>query len=115
MKFNLKRPCTNCPFRKDRPMQRGWLGYDRAKEIAQGVLQENWDFRCHKTLHKPRNQQSMCAGALQMLHNATRKESPFGNQIVQIAERMGHYDPSKQDTSIPVFATIEEMAEFHRN
>lgn len=39
MKFNIKRPCTNCPFRKDRPMQRGWLGYDRAKEIAQGVLQ----------------------------------------------------------------------------
>lgn len=50
-----------------------------------------------------------------MLHNATREESPFVNQVVQIAERLGYYDPSQQKTNIPVFATIEEMAEFHRN
>lgn len=114
MNFKLKRPCANCPFRADKPEQKGWLGYERAKKIAHSVLCEDMTFTCHKTLHKPKRAQSMCAGALSMLHHASKKESPFGNARVQIAERLGLYDPAAQDHSTPVFKTAEEMAEFHR-
>lgn len=113
MNFKLKRPCSNCPFRTDRPKQRGWLGYERAKEIANYVLRDNKTFTCHKTLDKPENQQRMCAGALSMLHNASREESPHGNAMVQIAERLGLYDPVTQNHDTPVFSSAEEMAIFH--
>lgn len=114
MEFNLKKPCGDCPFRADKPIQKGWLGRERAIEIATNVLQKDNTFTCHKTLHKPQDKQSMCAGALQMLHNATKQDSPWGNSTIQIAERLGLYDPNQQDfESVPVSQTIEQMADFH--
>ncbi len=53
--YNLphcKRPCANCPFRKDAPA--GWLGADRMREILAAPL-----FTCHKTNAPNRLQ---CAG-----------------------------------------------------
>lgn len=113
--FRLKRPCADCPFRADRPQQKGWLGYQRAKEISTHVLQENGVFPCHKTLYRGKKHEAMCAGALSMLHHATAQDSPFGNGAVQIAERLGWYDPATQNHDTPVFADIEQMARFHAN
>lgn len=113
MDFKLKRPCENCPFRRDRPAQKGWLGEERAREIADYVLTGNKTFICHKTLHTGR--ESMCAGALSMLKQADKEASPFGNQMIQVAERLGLYDPNETDTSVPVFKTSAEMAKFHKN
>lgn len=115
--FRLKRPCADCPFRADRPRQKGWLGYRRAREISTHVLQDNGVFQCHKTLYqgKGKKQEAMCAGALSMLHNATVQDSPFGNAPVQIAQRLGWYDPATQNHDTPVFADIESMAQFHAN
>jgi hypothetical protein len=39
----MKKPCNNCPFRKD--SKQGWLGLKRIKEI---LKQDT--FVCHKTL-----------------------------------------------------------------
>jgi len=46
---NMKRPCGNCPFRKD--TLKGWLGKGRMTEI----LDSN-TFTCHKKIDK------QCAG-----------------------------------------------------
>ncbi|GAB4042646.1 DUF6283 family protein [Spirosoma litoris] len=43
----MKKPCNNCPFRKD--SLEGWLGEYRARQIAQSATSDN-NFYCHKTL-----------------------------------------------------------------
>ena len=47
--FGLKRPCSNCPFRKDLEKNRGWLGEARAAGIAKDSFFYLYDFPCHKT------------------------------------------------------------------
>lgn len=42
----MKEPCSNCPFRSDRPF-RG-LNRDRAEEIVK-TLHADGGFHCHKT------------------------------------------------------------------
>lgn len=82
MKFDLKSPCSNCPFRKD--TLKGWLSSPRAKEIWDSVAFQDGLFPCHKTTQTietddeseniaTENSQH-CAGALILLEkeNATR-------------------------------------------
>ncbi|RJF74994.1 hypothetical protein D3875_03070 [Deinococcus cavernae] len=47
--FALKRPCKDCPFRRD---VRGYLGRDRIESIIEGH-QEGVPFFCHKTSSIP--------------------------------------------------------------
>ena len=39
--FKLKAPCKDCPFRKDKPHQKGWLGSGRAKEIYENIAEQD--------------------------------------------------------------------------
>lgn len=57
-----KKPCSNCPFRKD--SLKGWLGKSRAQEIA-----DSDSFVCHKTVNysdleseRDLNNRKQCAG-----------------------------------------------------
>lgn len=114
--FRLKQPCSNCPFRKDENT-RGWLGRERAHEIANGVLKEDWGFHCHKTTgiygNESKHGKQICAGSIQMLHFASKEESPFGNVFIQLGERTGAYDPNEQKWVADIFQTAEEMADWH--
>lgn len=60
---NVKKPCKNCPFRKD--SQKGWLGKERAEEISKAET-----FVCHKTVDytEENNQDNrlQCAGFMIM-------------------------------------------------
>lgn len=48
--FKLKRPCKDCPFRKDlSPHLKGWLGKERAEGIAFDTFKTGQSFPCHKT------------------------------------------------------------------
>lgn len=49
MKFDLRRPCPHCPFRRDCLPE--WLGRKRAEEIA-GSLLGGESFACHETDRK---------------------------------------------------------------
>ncbi len=49
MEFKLKRPCPNCPYRKDCPP--GWLTASRAAELAAEVILGDKSFACHKTVN----------------------------------------------------------------
>ena len=111
MKFDLKRPCPNCPFRTDIAP---YLTAARVEEITTAVIDQDQSFACHETteyseesgdLEQVENSQ-FCAGA--MLLSETGR---FGNQWLQLAERLTKFDPAKLDRSSPVFKTREEMIE----
>lgn len=65
---HVKRPCRNCPFRKD--TLKGWLGEQRMKEILEAD-----SFVCHKKTDK------QCAGHMQI--NGSQ------NGFVRLAGQLG--------------------------
>lgn len=105
MKFELTRPCTQCPFRSDRP---GFLRPARVHEIFRKITESQQSFTCHKTLSLSLREHQHCAGALILLEAL---EQP--NQAMRIAERLGLYDRQRLDMDSPVFTDVDEMAEHH--
>jgi hypothetical protein len=103
MKFDLKRPCKECPFRNDRP---GYLYPERVEEITDALFNGH-TFQCHKTIGKREEQH--CAGATIFLE---ANERP--NQMMRICERLGFYDRHALDMSSPVFTDAEDMIEHQR-
>ncbi|MGC6586631.1 hypothetical protein ACPV3A_16890 [Paenibacillus sp. Dod16] len=70
--FSLKKPCADCPFRKDGAMLKS-LAEGRMNEIVNHVVREDGFFPCHKTIDynehyedQPflQEQNKFCAGAL---------------------------------------------------
>lgn len=116
MKFDLKRPCANCPFRFDVP---GYLNQARAEEIADALLYSDQTFSCHKTVdyseydgdegcHIPTEAEQHCAGALIFLEHQERP-----NQLMRIFERIGFYDRTKLDMDAPVFDDRDAFIDHH--
>src|SRR5262245_3105406 len=96
--FDLKRPCVNCPFRKGQgPLFQ--LSAERLEEILNAPA-----FQCHKTF-EGRPQQ--CAGLMSLLD---RESQP--NQIMQVAERWGEFDPELIDHR-DVYETISDALVAH--
>lgn len=108
MKFNLRKPCANCPFRNDRKFH---LGRGRAAEIAHETSKEDRSFTCHKTLGHDEEEDSVttprsehCAGVLIILE---KEDNP--NQAMRIAERLGMYDRHKLEMDSPVYSSMKEF------
>lgn len=106
--FNLKHPCKNCPFRRGQG-ECFRLSRLRLREIIKGVA-----FQCHKTVDYSEDEPSsgdkpqQCAGLMALLH---REGKP--NQIIQVAERLGHLDPSSIDPKEQAYSSIDEMYRAH--
>lgn len=117
MKFDLKRPCTHCPFRYDIP---GYLTQAKAEEIIESIAYRDESFPCHKTLDFNNTdeegdaittgEEQHCAGALILLEHM---DSP--NQMMRIAERIGLYDRRKLDMESPVFDDEYAFTEHHEH
>lgn len=120
MKYDLHRPCPECPFRSD---IEPFLRADRAEEIVEFLARS--EFPCHKTtvdatddegnpgrIDTPDSQH--CAGALIMLEKANRP-----SQMMRICERLRGengepmYDASKLDMEAPVYDSPEEFVQAH--
>lgn len=87
---NVKKPCGDCPFRKD--TLNGWLGAERMTEIL-----DQQSFVCHKKNHL------QCAG-----HMLMKGES---NSFVRLAGRLNiKLDLSGKDL---VFDSNEECIDHH--
>ena len=102
MKFDLKRPCAECPFRCD---IRPYLTAERAREIISAIVPGQQTFACHKTVDYEQdsdgvvdNDSQHCAGALILLEKIERP-----NQMMRIAERLGLYDRRALDMTAPIF------------
>lgn len=114
MKFEMTKPCKNCPFRTD--CRKGWLGKNRAKEISFAILEQQGTFPCHKTVDYDSedgegitHQDSQhCAGAMIMLEKMQRP-----NQMMRIAERLGMYDYRKLVMDSPVFGNSTKFIQHH--
>jgi hypothetical protein len=108
MKFDLIRPCKDCPFRSDIP---GFLTKARVREIIDGITRGQATFTCHKTNEfddsgtvETKDSQH-CAGALIFLE---RLDQP--NQMMRWMERIGVYDRSKLDMESPVHTAKSMVA-----
>lgn len=105
MKFDLRKPCVDCPFRKD--ALKGWLGEDRAQEIADALTRNDQTFACHKTVNHHESEveegdidqdeldaelgdRQHCAGAIAMVEAEGAR-----NAMLQISERLGIRDPDR--------------------
>lgn len=109
----MKEPCSNCPFRSDRPF-RG-LSEDRARDIAQ-VLHQDGSFHCHKTNSYEDGEgvvtknSKLCTGAAIFLEN-TRP----GGMLANLAFRLGcmreEIAPEMLSDRVPVYASVEEFVE----
>ena len=113
MKFDLRRPCADCPFRTD---VRPYLTAARVREIVHSITRLQQTFSCHKlndfddegeVVEGPRSQH--CAGALVFLERLGRP-----NQMMRIAERLGAYDHTQLDMDSPVYLTGAAMAKAQR-
>lgn len=90
---NCKKPCADCPFRKD--SLKGWLGRGRMEEILSSD-----SFTCHKT-----NKELQCAG-----HLIIKKDE---NSFYRLAGRMG-YDLKLKGHSL-IFDSEQECIDHHSN
>ena len=107
MKYNLTKPCGNCPFRSDRPFD---LKPGRIEEIVNGLFNDV-PFSCHKTttskgVSNNHKDAEHCAGALIFL-----EKHDYAHQMMRIMERIGMYDRRKLDMDFPVYDSMEEMIE----
>lgn len=109
-RFSLRGPCADCPFRTDKPF---FLGHDRAREIADSIVDDDAPFTCHKTIDYSSGEADVtengreCGGVMVILE---RMQHP--NQGMRIAERLGIYDPARLDMDAPVPDTMEEWVAY---
>jgi hypothetical protein len=120
MRFDLRKPCIQCPFR---PAAGGYLNEERAREIAEAVTEGNVTFTCHKTIsgehddedeyegtYRPGSDDQMCAGAMAFVDKLGA-----ANQMLQIAERLGLRDPQRllPEALDDVYESVDVMAAGH--
>ena len=110
MRFDLVRPCSDCPFRSDRPFH---LNRERVLEILGDPGGKRWwpapSFVCHKTIEYRADDRvhigpdaQQCAGVMGVLHHVNRP-----NDAMQLAERFGLWNPNKLDPRAPFYQSIE--------
>lgn len=113
MNFKLKKPCKNCPFRKD--CQKGWLGKRRAIEVSNSPFM-NSTFACHKTTgvesgrEKAEKEHSQCAGAMLLLD---KEQGVHSNMMFRLATHVFGFDAEKLEGYELVFETRKEMIQHH--
>lgn len=117
MRYDMKRPCDNCPFLKTGGIR---LGKSRIREIVRTVTDsQGATFSCYATVdynkldededtytHHPTEDERHCAGGL-IFAEKQKKAS----QMVRIAERLGLYDYKRldQDAFPLVFDSLAQM------
>lgn len=115
MRWDLKKPCDNCPFRREGFVP---LRADRIEEITDMLLDpRGGTFACHKTTVPNEDEDggmrtdassAHCAGAL-----IFADKNGIMAQMARIAGRLGLFNPDKLQDRDAVFDTIEEMQDAH--
>ena len=97
--FRLKKPCSNCPFRKNGAIE---LEPGRLDGIVENLVSDDWsNFQCHKTVHNPKTgghwdddghyspsgKEAMCVGAAIYLEKLGRP-----TVAMRLGQLLGVYD-----------------------
>lgn len=115
MKFNLKKPCSGCPFLRDGHKAVRLRNAHRVSEVWAAATSTGPTFACHKTvdydeedLSRPQSAQEHCLGAI--LAGIVSGEGP--NQLSRIMLRLRVIPPEAiSDEKLKlVFDSEEEMA-----
>lgn len=122
MNFNLKRPCKNCPYRKD--CLPGWLGRARADELAADVILGDKTFACHKTVNYAKwdeqedpdeyqhdGTEQFCAGALIL----EKKANWGGNFSIRLGRMFGGFQYENLKGEDLIFDSVAAFIEHHSN
>jgi hypothetical protein len=118
--FDMKRPCDNCPFRKEGGIR---LHPARARQIAKSQIDgQGATFPCHKTVnydavdkdddsgnHAWQRGNQYCAGALNFALNVGSL-----NQMMRIAARTG-WNPERMQDRSRCFRSVKEMVSAQRH
>ncbi len=113
MRFDLVRPCGDCPFRTDTPCD---LGEEDANTIILAMFGRGDAFACHKTVEYANpgsyeggictESSQHCAGALILAEKAQER-----GLMAEAALRQGKFDPDRLDMTAPVVASAAEFLE----
>ena len=102
MNYDLKTPCSNCPFRKEGGIR---LRAARVKELIRTTQNPGAEFACHKTTkdndegeRRATEKSQHCAGAL-----VFADKQGTSSQMMRIAERFGGLDWRKLEGHTDVF------------
>lgn len=118
--YNLKRPCNDCPFRRDAPDHEGVAG--SVVEYLDNIEAGRFAHTCHKTDNRtvcdgPRNfkgdKTEHCAGALHFLIRA--KKSLQLPLLEAMVDGRLDYDAAKKHArrSSMVFASVAEFVSYY--
>lgn len=106
--FDLRRPCTSCPFRRGQGQLFG-LHQGRLEEIRRAAA-----FQCHKTVDytddgpEPGDRPQQCAGLMAVLAKEGHE-----NQIMQVAIRLGHLDLDRLDPEHEAYDSWADVCAAH--
>ncbi|MEJ7831358.1 MAG: hypothetical protein WKF79_00450 [Nocardioides sp.] len=109
--FDLRRPCSTCPFRKGQ----GSL-FALTEERIAGII-AGTAFQCHKTVDyahfdddeaRAGDRPQQCAGLMAVLH---RSDQP--NQIMQVASRLGALDLDALDPDGTAYSSLQVARKAH--
>ena len=107
MKFDLKSPCDNCPFRNDINF---YLHPERRQEIADSLLNDH-TFPCHKTTPETSSNKDIkkiqhCAGALIVM---LKSGEIWDNFLFRLAAISKMLKPEEMDMQAPVFGSLNDF------
>lgn len=110
-KYDLKKPCDNCPFRRGKKAIK--LTEGRLYELTDLMLNPGGgEFVCHKTTVNDDGErvgginEQHCAGALIFAY-----KNDNATQMMRIAERFGGLNPDNLEDWDDIYDDREEMVE----
>lgn len=110
MNFDLKSPCSNCPFRND---VETYISGERAESISRAIYDKDGTFTCHNHAHSlgldKEKPEQHCAGAMIILE---KMDKP--NQLMRIGGRLGYYNPSQLVNREVVYDSLYEFIDSHK-
>jgi hypothetical protein len=108
MNYDLKAPCSNCPFRKEGGIR---LRSARVKELIRTTQNPGAEFACHKTTksddegeRRTTAKSQHCAGAL-----VYADKQGTSSQMMRIAERFGGFDWTQLEGHAEVFDSSRDF------
>ena len=113
MKPVLKRPCDECPWRREHPA--GWRGGYRPGDFTQQILFDGPPLPCHKTIPGDgTDARAMCAGALIFMRNCAKgaHHPDYGDALETVApdtetvfqwsqEFLDHHNARRTGSKVP--------------
>jgi len=122
MRFDLKTPCLNCPFRTDSTAIR-FADRERAEEIEESAYRNG--FPCHKTaeyreeqfgeedgyVFRDNGKTQHCVGALIMFAQDGYSSTPGIDNDEDLMERV----MLRSDPKAPVFQTVADFLDANTN